>query len=153
VTLAGLFCGLSLLVMARREGVMRELSLRVRAGACVVLLIPAVFSFIGLLGHHAEAASVDAAKRGRWLQAERQARKAVTWEPWSAEPWKLLADAKYGEADLAAAAHYYRKAIDKDPRNWELWFDLGFSLDGRAADDAFAQARRLNPRSPEIPRP
>jgi O-antigen ligase len=151
LTLAGLFCGLSILVLARGGRPLRLRSLRARSLAVAALLIPTAVSLVGLVGHEAATASARAASHGRWQEAERQARKAMTWEPWSPEPWRLLAEAKYGEADLAAAARYYRTAIEKDPRSWRLWFDLGFSLDGKAADAAFSQARRLDPRNPEIP--
>ncbi len=151
VTLVGLFCGLSLLVMGRRDG-NKSLSTRQRIAVGSVVVVLSGFSLVTLIGNTAASASASATTRGDWKAAEAQARRAAVWKPWSAQPWKLLADAKYGEADLAGAAHYYRKAIAKDPRNWEMWFDLGFSLDGRAADAAFAQARKLNPRNPEIPR-
>jgi cytochrome c-type biogenesis protein CcmH/NrfG len=118
-----------------------------------VVLVAAAFSFIGLLGHSAAAASATAAKDGRWPRAASLAHDAARWEPFSSAPWKLLAQARYGQADLPGAAQAYRIAIRKDPSNWELWRELGYSLDGKAAEAAFAQARRLNPLNQEIPKP
>jgi hypothetical protein len=161
VTIAGLICAVAILAMAHRAGhqgpVGRRrpsgLTARSFAGLLALLVIISVVSVVDLVGHRAAAASAQAAANSHWGLAERDARVAAQWEPWSPEPWKLLADAKYGEDDLAAAAHDYRMAIQRDPRSWELWFDLGFSLDGADAEAAFAHARALNPRNPEIPGP
>jgi hypothetical protein len=58
--------------------------------------------------------------------------------------------AEVGAHRLASARDSYRVAIDKDPRDWALWFELAQASQGRARRVALERALRLNPRSPEI---
>jgi cytochrome c-type biogenesis protein CcmH/NrfG len=43
-----------------------------------------------------------------------------------------------------------RQAVAADPRDWELWFALAQIASGGESARALAEARRLNPLSPEI---
>ena len=131
VTLTALVCGAAALIAARgtrpspaalaarplRRCRPRRCRRRVRAR--------------GFAGNRAAAASVSAAVAKKWDAAAADARSAQTGLPWSAEPWQLLGDARFGAGDFAEAATAYRRAIATDPRNWQLWFDLGY--DERAA--------------------
>lgn len=151
VSLAGLLAGLSLLVIARKASRQIKLGWAAHAGVLAAVLATAAFAFVGLRGHTAEAASAAALDHGRSTEAQRLAREAAAWEPWSSRPWQLIASARFDIGDLAGAARYDRLALRQDPNNWELWFDLGYALDGRAADAAFAHARKLDPLNSEIP--
>jgi Flp pilus assembly protein TadD len=51
---------------------------------------------------------------------------------------------------VPAAERSFRKAIAKDPGDWNLYFDLGRATTGRVQLAALAAAAQLNPRSPEI---
>ena len=53
-------------------------------------LVLGAFSFVGLIGNSATAASERALARGDLERAEEQARRAAAWSPWAAEPWLLL---------------------------------------------------------------
>jgi Flp pilus assembly protein TadD len=70
--------------------------------------------------------------------------------PWSAEPWRLLGEARLAVRRPAPAEAALREALAKDDRDWLTWFDLAAATSGAERRQALARARRLNPRSPEI---
>ena len=151
VTLAAFASGAALLAMRGGE---RRLDPGVRtrtvAGAAAVLL--AGVAFVGLIGSSAASASEEAATADSpdWDKAEDEARKATRWESWSSEPWQRLGEAQLGRGEFAAAQASFRKAIDKEPTDWLLWFRLAEASLGAARNHALDQAERLNPLSPEI---
>ena len=151
VMIAGLTCGAAALVAARDGTVTRSLVPKVRYAGVAMLTVVGLFAATALVGNRALDAGTAAAASKDWSRAESEARSARTWLPWSSEPWRLLGDARFGRGDFAAAAAAYRRAIALDPRNWQLWFDLGFSTSGGESAAAFARARLLDPRNPEIP--
>ena len=55
-----------------------------------------------------------------------------------------------GEGDDSAARASFRDAIEKDERDWVLWFDLARASEGRLQRRALRKASRLNPLSLEI---
>jgi hypothetical protein len=144
VTLAGIYCGAALLVAAR-TGRERTMSPALRRGLAAGLAPLIVFAFVGLIGNSAAAASERAAESGDLGRAEDQARKAIRWAPWSAAAWERLADAHYERGDLASARAALQRAIEKDPRSWELWFYLGTVSTGQEQRRAYARAAQLNP--------
>jgi len=152
VTLAGLACGVAALAATRGETPRRDLGPRVRYLGIALLAVVGTFAAIALVGNRALDASAAAASNHDWRRAASEARDARTWLPWSSEPWRLLGDARFGRGDFPGAAAAYRKAIALDPRNWLLWYDLGWVTNGRASDAAFAHARALDPLNPDIPR-
>jgi tetratricopeptide (TPR) repeat protein len=149
IVLAGLGCAAALLASGRGGSGVR-LAGRCRRVLAGALLIPAAIAALGLVGNRAAATSAAAAAAGDWPTAESEARKAERWAPWSPRPWVLLGDARFAQGDFPAAARYYRRAIAKDSGDWNLWFDLGFALEGRPAASAFARAAELDPLNPEI---
>jgi tetratricopeptide (TPR) repeat protein len=144
VTLAGLICGLALVAAAERRD---EAGLRppIRWAAAGTALALAVVAFVGLVGASAVSASEEARDKGRWAEAEEEARKAERWWPWSPEPWRHLGEAQLGAGDTAAAAESFRRAVAKDRDDWELWYDLYAVTEGRESARALAEVRRLNP--------
>ena len=144
VTLLALFCGAAVLVAAR-TGRERPLGSRARAGLLVATLALGAFAFVGLIGNSALSASADALAASDWSKAEAEARKAARWSPWSSEPWQLLGQIRLAQGDRTAARAAFGKAIDKEPRDWELWLGLAGSSDGRAQERALAHVARLNP--------
>jgi tetratricopeptide (TPR) repeat protein len=150
VTLIALFCGTALLVAARDERT-KSISAPFRAVALVAVFVLAASVFVGLVGNSALAASEKAARAGELERAEAEARKAARWAPWSSEAWEQLAEVRFARGAAAAARASLRTAIAKDPRNWNLWYELALQSDTKAAQRvALARARRLNPLSPEI---
>ena len=152
VTVTALVCGAAALIAARDESRSRPLSPRVRYAGVALAGVVGAFALVCFAGNRAASASVSAAAAKKWDAAAADARSAQTWLPWSAEPWQLLGDARFGAGDFAAAATAYRRAIVTDPRNWQLWFDLGYATGGRESAAAFARARALDPQNPDIPR-
>jgi Flp pilus assembly protein TadD len=121
------------------------------AGATAAVALAGV-AVVGLVGGSALSASQAAAQDSSpdYRKAESQARKARRWAPWSSEPWQRLGEAELAAGDLAPARVSFRKAIAKERSDWQLWFDLAQASTGSARTAALAQARRLNPRSPEL---
>ena len=143
VTIAALACGIGVIVAAgRKEDAW--LAPPARWGAVAAALGLAVVSFVGLVGSSALSASEDALDRGRWEQAEDEARKASHWWRWSPEPWQRLGEAQLGAGDTRAAAASLRKAVSKDRGDWALWYELASVTDGVEARMASAEAQRLN---------
>jgi hypothetical protein len=146
VTLAALFCGVLLLAAARDdEAAAADVRLPVRyAGAACALAIGA-FAFVGLVGNLAIEKSTNAADAGKWGKSARQAERARSWAPWSAEPPRLLGEAQAKLGTLPEARASFEQAIAKDRNNWLLWYDLWRVTAGPRARAALAEARRLDP--------
>jgi tetratricopeptide (TPR) repeat protein len=144
VTLTGLYCGAAILVAAR-TGRTRALSPGARRALMASVAPVIAFAFVGLIGNSAIAASDRAVSARDLGRAEDEARKAIRWAPWSATAWGRLADVHYERGDLASARVALRRAIEKDSRDWTIWFDLGSVSTGRDQRRAYAEAARLNP--------
>ncbi|HMB17853.1 MAG TPA: O-antigen ligase family protein [Gaiellaceae bacterium] len=116
-------------------------------------ILPATLGLLvvpGFLGNRAAAEAQSAYDRSAWRDAEDAARSARSLQPWSPEPWRLLGEAQLAQGALAPARNSFRKGLAEDPDEWELWLDLGLASEGRARHQAFEQAARLNPLSPEL---
>jgi O-antigen ligase len=149
-TLAGLLCGTAILVSARRESIGWSPSLRGRA-AIVLLLLPLVaFAVVEQTGNGALGGSRSAADRGDIVTAERLARRAHTWIPWSFEPWQVLGEARLAAGDVEGARASFLHALTLDRQNWSLWYGLAEAGAGEGRARALARAAQLNPRSPEV---
>jgi tetratricopeptide (TPR) repeat protein len=150
VSLAGLFCGAALVVAARDEPGPQRLRGVVRTTGMVLAVGLTGFALWALIGNSALSASEDARADHNWTKAEDQARKARDLMPWSPEPWEALGFAQAARGDARAAAASFRRAIERDPGDWTLWFDLAAVAKGREREHALTEARRLNPLSPEL---
>ncbi|MBA3735474.1 MAG: O-antigen ligase family protein [Actinobacteria bacterium] len=150
VTLAALACGAAILVAARPESSTSVLPTRIRFGAAALAVPLIVFVVIGLVGNEATNSAKSAANVGDWRRVESKTQVAYRWAPWSATPLELRAEAQLAAGRVAAARRDFERAVAKDPHDWSLWFELAQSSDGRARRRALAEARRLNPLSPEI---
>jgi hypothetical protein len=152
LTVPALACGVTLLVLgpATSRPLIPVASVRL-AGAALAVVLAGV-AFVGLVGASATSASEAAveATPPDYDEAEDQARKARGWAPWSSEPWQRLGEAQLAAGKLAPARASFRKAIAKEPTDWELWFRLAEASSGREQRRALAEALRLNPRSPEL---
>jgi Flp pilus assembly protein TadD len=108
----------------------------------------AALAFVGLIGNLALAASHHAAARGDWRKAVNEAERASDWAPWSSQALQRLGEAQLGRGNTVAAAAAFRRAVAKDPNDWELQNDLGRTTEGRESRAAFRRAYELNPRGP-----
>jgi hypothetical protein len=149
VTLAAVLCGVACLVAGRTERT-REIRPRVRVSGIAFATALAAVALFGLVGNTALEASDATAAAGHWRSAERHARTAVRWMPWSAAGWEALAEAQLAEHRQVAGLRSLHRALAKDPHNWVLWMDLVGATRGPAQRAALRHAFRLNPRSQEL---
>ncbi len=145
---AALACAASLLAWGDDEDVRVEA--RGRAAAVAAAIVLALAGVAAQIGNAAVDASLVAGDRLQPRRAERDARRAIRWQPWSHEGWQRLAEAQVSVGDVDAARRSLHEAIARDAASWELWYLLATVSDGPARDAAIAHARALNPKSPEI---
>ena len=151
VALASLACGGTLLLRARRRGTTRSPTpMRPRVVAVGALLPLAALAIVVAAGNGSLAASEAALERGDTTAAERLARRAHRWAPWSARPWQRLGEAAIAAGDLRTARRSYLRAIALDDDDWSLWFGLAQASRGPEREQALRRAKSLNPRSPEL---
>ena len=152
MTLPAVLCGVVLLLAGRRDDPPGTPALRRRLPALAAVIAVAVFAAVGLLGNVALHRAEKAVRAQQWAKAEREARAAQRWAPWSSQPLEWLGEAQVGVDEVAASQATLRGAIAKDPRDWTLWFDLALAAPhGSAAQlHALERALRLNPLSPEV---
>jgi len=146
VTLSALLCGIALLAYGRRQEEQRAFAPFVRPAAIAAAAALGALAFVGLVGNLALASSRHAAGHRDWSKSAAQARRASDWAPWSSDALDLLGQAQLQQGQTAAAAASFRRAIAKDPRNWQLWLDLYSATSGREARQAFRRTYQLNPR-------
>jgi len=149
VTLAALFTGVALLAAARGDGA-RPLGGRARAWSLAGLLVLAAFGLVGFVGNAYLASGQDALDASRPALAQEKARAAARWAPWSSAPWSLLGQAQLTIGNLGPARQSFRKALENDPGNWDVWLNLALASEGPERERALAEANRLNPLSEEI---
>jgi O-antigen ligase len=152
VTLAALLCGAALLRLGARDLPRRPARPSVRTAVLVAVIAAGIVATVGLVGNSATAKSARAVRAKHWVLAERSAKTARTWAPWSSAPLLWLGEAQVGRNELAAARRTLRAAISKDRANWELWFDLALASPrgGLEQRHSLAVALKLNPLSPEV---
>jgi hypothetical protein len=150
VTLAALFCACAVLAGTRREVKTIIVGARARAGLLAATMGLAAFAFVGLVGNQALAASNDARDRGQLARAETEAKTAIRWAPWSGEGWERLAGVRFAQGDSKGARAALLEAIERDPGDWALWYDLGVASEGSERLRAYREAARLNPLSKNV---
>lgn len=147
VIVAGLLCGGTLALARSRD---RILSPPTRWMALAALAVLGTFTVVTWRANAAASATADAVTRGRNEKALSQARIAAHWAPWDSQPWRLLGEVELALGNPRNAHKDFRTAIDKDPRDWYLWYDLARASRGAPRQRALAQAARLNPISPLV---
>ena len=152
VTLTGLFCAIVLLAAGRRDREPRALRPGVRIGGVAVTAGLFAFALIALAREQRGLRELEVHRR-RPLCAGRVAGSddAMSFVPGPPEPWRRLGEAQALSGNLADARVSFRRAIEKDPRDWTLWYELALASRGVERQRALAQASRLNPRRPPAP--
>jgi O-antigen ligase len=149
LVLPALACAAILLAEARTSppvpvtAPLRALGVAAAVGAMAV-------AFVANVGNRALADGFTALERGDTGQAEKGARRARGWMPWSHEPWQLLGEAQLASRQDAAARRSLGEAIQRAPEDWRLWFDLAIVSGAPRARVAITRARELNPLGDEV---
>lgn len=124
-----------------------------RFGLAVAGLAGAWISAVALIGplllERELSASRSAAAAGDVAGAVGRAETARSIQPWAASPYVQLGLLAELRGDHAAAARRFTQAIDREDRNWQLYY-LRSRVEGAAGNATAAQAdlnraRRLNP--------
>lgn len=151
LTLSTLALGTTIVVAARDENRLPRVTRPVRAAVVASALVLVAVVFATQLGNKAVAASERAGARRDELAALRQARRARSWLPWSAEPWKLIGQAQLARGETAAARTSFREATRREPADWSSWLDLAETASGSTRRKALAEAARRNPLANIVP--
>jgi cytochrome c-type biogenesis protein CcmH/NrfG len=145
VTVTGLVCGACVLVSSRRAGA-RPVHRRRAVDAAVVcsalLTLPVAAAGIG---NQALSEAAHAEQTGSPAAAVRLASAAAAWQPWSAEPERLLGEIYLANGDTRRAKHSFARAVRLDPRDVAAWYGLARTGDPEAKARAVAQLLRLDP--------
>jgi O-Antigen ligase len=150
VTLTALACGACLLVAARPAGAGRDVSTRLRVAGLIVAAAVAAAAGVAFVGSSAGGRAGSAYSAHDFAAVEQQAKRASRLQPWAAEPWSLLGEAQLASGDREDARVSFRHAVTKDPNDWYPWYELAVASSGAERTRAVAEARRRNPRGPEI---
>jgi len=116
-----------------------------RTPALAVTGVLAAVAAFALAGNALVARSAAAASASDWDASARWARRAATAAPWAAEPWHRLATAHEARGDRRAARAALREALERDPRDADLWVALARVTEGAERRAALERAARLNP--------
>jgi hypothetical protein len=146
VTLGALLCGIALLASRRPEREPRAFGPPARLTGLIATSALGALAFVGLVGNLALSSSRHAAGRGDWQKSAAEARRAANWAPWSSDAPDLLGQAQLQRGHTAAASASFRRALSKDPQEWQLWLDLYSATSGREAQHAFRRTYELNPK-------
>jgi hypothetical protein len=146
VTLAGLLCGVVILLAARSSAPV-SLRPRLRWSMAAVAVAAAFFATVGLLGNTALSRSTAAHRHGDEAAAARDARRARLLMPWSPAPWEALGRAQLAAGLVSDARRSFRKALSIDSGDWSLWYDLSRVAKGSERSRALDEVSRLFPQS------
>jgi hypothetical protein len=124
-----------------------------RFGLAVAALAVAWIAAIALIGPLLVDREIDASRSaaadGNLASAANHAETARSIEPFAASPYVQLGLVAESEGNFALAAERFTQAIDREDRNWQLYY-LRSRVEGEAGDRAAARAdlsraRELNP--------
>ena len=102
---------------------------------------------VALLGNSAVSASSKSTDGGHYARAESQAHDAMSFVSWSAEPWRRLGEAQALSGNLAGARVSFRRAVDKAPRDWTLWYELALASRGVSGNARWLKPRASTPKT------
>jgi O-antigen ligase len=129
-----------------------------RFGLAVAGLAIAWIAAVALIGPLLVEREIDAsqaaAAKGDFGGAVNHANTARSIEPFAASPYVQLGLLAESQGDYATAAERFTQAIDREDRNWQLYY-LRSRVEQETGDVAgaradFERARQLNPRAPEL---
>ena len=146
VNAVAMFLAASLLAAARAEARTR-VTLPRTAQVVVIAAVVVAGTVIWTQGAFVDS-SQDRLRRGDWDGALKAADRAEMLEPWAAAPWRLRGQAEAATAAEAAAVASYRRALERDPNDPELWRLLESVATGGELRLARERQAQLNPLAP-----
>ncbi len=149
VTVPAIFCAAVLLARSRPDEP-PWLTGRRRAVTLALLAPLAVVALVGHVGNRAASASIAATEAGDPARGLTEAKRAITWAPWSEEAWQLRGEAELELGDQNAARRSLEHALRLNPESWSAWFDLAVASRGQEREQALDRAAALNPLGPEV---
>jgi tetratricopeptide (TPR) repeat protein len=150
VMIAGLTCAGVLLLANRVPGRGWTLGIGSRGISIAIVVALAVLSFVTLTGNRYLGQASAALDRADAAEAARDARRAESWAPWSADALERQADAALADGAFERARRLYSEAIAKDDGDWELWLGLTLASEGDARRRALNRAESLNPLGTQV---
>ncbi len=140
-------------VARAREGVDPGAPARRRFSVAVVGLAVAWLTMLALIGpllvDREIHQSTDAIENQEFESAVSHAKTARSIEPWAATPYRQLGLLAEANGEYAEAIHRFGQAIDREGRNWSLYYLRGRTEhkagQNEAAQADLEEAKRLNP--------
>jgi hypothetical protein len=135
VVAAGLLCGVCALRAGAADPPVMARSRRPALALAVLLAFAAAAAGVG---NDALTAAARSAQAGAWSEAARSARIAAAWQPWSAEPQRLLGELAIAQGRPTRARALLVQALQRDPTDAAAWSDLarvGTAAERRVAVD------------------
>ena len=152
VSTLAVLVGAALVARARPSGATAAASVRVPLAATAAALC--FVAFCAVMTNVSLARASTSLSRGDLAQADRYARRAGRWDPWSSDAPDLRASVAARRGEIHAARIDMRAAVADDPHSWRLQLRLATVAAGAERAKAAAAARRLAPHliPPELPK-
>ena len=150
VMIAGLTCAGVLLLVDGEPDRGWTLGITSRGVSLAIVVGLGALSFVTMTGNRYLGQASAALDRADTAAAERDARRAEDWAPWSTDALERRADAALADGSVARARRLYREALAKDDGDWELWLGLALASEGDAQRRALDRAASLNPLGTQI---
>jgi hypothetical protein len=150
VMIAGLTCAGVLLLVDGVPDRGWTLGATSRGVSLAIVVGLGVLSFVTMTGNRHLGQASAALDRADTAAAERDARRAADWAPWSTDALERRADAALVDGSVAEARRLYREALAKDDGDWELWLGLALASEGDSRRHALDRAASLNPLGTQI---
>ena len=146
VAVTGFLCGVALVVDSKHDPTLRRVVRRRSTAIALVVTLACVLPVTAeLIGNQMLAAAQHAAVAGDWKTAERRARAASIWQPWSSQPPLLLGLGQVATGNLPAARENFARAVRLDPTNTRGWYELGSVGGPRTRSEALHRLLALDP--------
>ncbi len=123
-----------------------------RSAALLLAAVACVGSWVWAGGHFTTRAA-DELRAADWSAAVSDARRAAALQPWSADAWRLRGEAERSEGRTGDALESFRRGLDLDHNDVELWRALARVATGDELRLAHARIARLDPRAGVVEQP
>jgi Flp pilus assembly protein TadD len=149
LTLSAIACAAVLVVLDPDRRTLPLTTPRRVAGVAVVAASLAT-ALIVHVGNRAASDARQALASGDGAMALAAAERAQAWMPWNPAGNQLLGEALLAEKRDALARSALQEAVQRDPADWSIWYDLARASRGSERANALTRARELNPLSIEV---